>query len=206
MPPASPPQRRAVGKAAEGDFHLQRQRDGGRATCISIRGGRPGGVRGVADRGFQPGPCPALLTLGSAGGGLWVLTRPPSPSPRTPTVTFFLRVLSCVWPIPRDLTRVSTGKTGGKWVSRAAFPSMISAFLRSHSLSGWKGEEQYLMISLGEARKQRWSSLLFTWLKGAFSPFQPPPPTARPAGRSPGGVGGAGGTQGTAPLTHLKPG
>lgn len=160
----------------------------------------------MADRGFQPGPCPALLTLGSAGGGLWALTRPPSSSPRTPTVTFFLRVLSCVWPIPRDLTRVSTGKTGGKWVSRAAFPSMISAFLRSHSLSGWKGEEQYLMISLGEARKQRWSSLLFTWLKGAFSPFQPPPPTARPAGRSPGGVGGAGGTQGTAPLTHLKPG
>lgn len=50
---------------------------------------------------------------------------------------------------------------------------MISAFLRSHSLSGWKGEEQYLMISLGEARKQRWSFLLFTWLKGAFSPFQP---------------------------------
>lgn len=93
MSPASPPQRRAVGKAAEGDFHLQRQRDRGQSNLHFHPRWATGRARGVADRGFQPGPCPALLTLGSAGGGLWALTRPPSPSPRTPTVTFFLRVL-----------------------------------------------------------------------------------------------------------------
>lgn len=71
MSPASPPQQQAVGRAAEGDFHLQSHHYSGGAAGALPQEGQKKEVGGVP-AGPLPSPKPQL----PLSGGLPALTQP----------------------------------------------------------------------------------------------------------------------------------
>lgn len=117
MSPAYHPQRQAVGRTEEGDFHLQKLQYGAEQPGV-----HPLGTERGEDGGVRPTPAQAFLR-----GLLWrwpfPLNLTPFTGPPNPNCHLFPWGPIWVWPALLSLETFCAGR-GGK-VGSTAFPSLI---------------------------------------------------------------------------------
>lgn len=142
MSPASPAQRQAVGRTAEGDFHLQKLQYGAEQPGVHPRCTEEGRSEGASPARPLPRPSYVVSSRRPVHAKLDSL----HPSHLTPTVTFFPGVHLCL---------ANSSKLGNvlprkrRKVGSIAFPSLIRAGLKSNHRLCWEVKEGHIVIYLG---------------------------------------------------------